>query len=491
MIFFIKRKLIVSLLLMLVFVSGLSGQTERIIMSYNLLSYPGSDASLRNDYFKTVLESILPDVLVVQEITSQAGVNGFLTNVLNQITGDYAAGVFINGPDTDNAIFYKTSSFTFLANNPISTNLRNISEFILTENTSGDTIRIYSVHLKASSGSANEQQRLAEVTILRGISDALPSNTNFLVLGDFNIYGANEPAYIKLLDQSSTGYCIDIYTLPGGWNSSAYAQYHTQSTRTRQFGGGASSGLDDRFDMILMSQAIIDPGRISYKSGSYTEYGNDGNHYNDSINKPPNTVVSQTIANALHYASDHLPVYASFTFESPVQPTFAASVTVDNAWNLVSVPGNHPNSMHTDTLFRFRDYSSNVFLYDGFYSSVDTLTAGRGYWLKHISPYIYNWNGSVQGGVYFPELYYSESVNTAATQGWNIIGCLDYQFPVSALSTEPPGLITGSAFSYQENLGYRVATTIEPGKAYWIFLSGPGQIIYPDGSRNQKESDLF
>ena len=39
----------------------------------------------------------------------------------------------------------------------------------------------------------------------------------------------------------------------------------TQSTRTAAFGGGATGGLDDRFDLILFSQSVNDYGGISYR----------------------------------------------------------------------------------------------------------------------------------------------------------------------------------------------------------------------------------
>lgn len=121
------------------------------IMSYNLLNYPGSDTTTRNPYFRTTLASVQPHILVVQEITSQAGVTGFLNNVLKSFSLNYAAGSFIDGPDIDNGIFYDTTSFVLLAYNIILTALRNISEFVLLEKPSTDTLRIYSVHLKASS----------------------------------------------------------------------------------------------------------------------------------------------------------------------------------------------------------------------------------------------------------------------------------------------------------------------------------------------------
>ena len=205
----------------------------------------------------------------------------------------------------------------FVNNTPLTTALRNINEFKLRHNSTGDTLIIYAVHLKASNTSSDSLARAAEVDSLRKRTNSLPPNSNFIVLGDFNIYSSSELAYQKLLNQSSTGYFIDPLNLAGTWNNAAYSIHHTQSTRTRSFDDGATGGLDDRFDMILMSQAIINSGGITYLPGSYDVYGNDGIHYNDSINRPPNNAVGQLVANALHYATDHLPVIAAFTFDSP------------------------------------------------------------------------------------------------------------------------------------------------------------------------------
>ena len=78
-------------------------------MSYNALNYPGSTAAERNPYFTTVIANANPDILVMQEITSQIGVNVYLINVLTPINPNYTAGTFLDGPDTDNAIFFKRS----------------------------------------------------------------------------------------------------------------------------------------------------------------------------------------------------------------------------------------------------------------------------------------------------------------------------------------------------------------------------------------------
>ena len=335
-------KNIFKTVLVCLLLSGVSYAQVKIV-SYNLLGYPGTDTAARNPYFRTVINSLNPDILVVQEITSQSGVDGYLSNVMNVGRTDYSAGTFINGPDTDNGIYYRNDIFIFLSNTPIQTALRDINEFKLVHIFTRDTLRIYSVHLKASTGSANELQRAAEVDSLRKVTNALPHGSNFIVCGDFNIYGSNELAYQKLLEITSgnDGKFNDPLTLTGTWNNPAYAQYHTQSPRVRSFGGGATGGMDDRFDMMLYSNAVKNPGGITYVTNSLVAYGNDGNHFNDSINRLPNSAVTQTIANALHYSSDHLPVYVMLTFEpvtiisfnSGMVEGFKLNQNTPNPWN--------------------------------------------------------------------------------------------------------------------------------------------------------------
>ncbi len=291
-------------------------------MAYNLLNYGGSggfaaDTTLRNPFYRTSINSANPDILVVEEISTQAGLNSILTKVLNAQANVYSAGSFVDGPDSDNGIFYKTSKFQFISNIPVHTDLRDISEFTLLHLASGDTLRIYAVHLKASTGSANELQRAVEIDSLRKRTDALPLGSKFIICGDFNIYNSTESSYVKLLQIHSgvEGHFVDPINLTGTWNNPSYSNYHTQSTRgVHAFGGGSIGGLDDRFDMILFSKAIQQGGRVSYVANSLSAYGNDGNHYNDSINKMPNAAVSSTVADALYQGSDHLPVVSTFNF---------------------------------------------------------------------------------------------------------------------------------------------------------------------------------
>lgn len=294
--------------------SAAFAQQQYRIMTYNLLNYPSADTNVRNPHFRTVINSIDPDILIVNEINNQSGVNAFLSNVMNFGGSIYSAGTFISGPDSENALFFKTSKFNFISNTAIPTQTRDINEFRICDKINFDTLRIYAVHLKANL--QDSAMRGAEIDSLRMRTDLLPAGSEFIVAGDFNIYSANESAYKKLVKDNpgDDGNFIDPLNMPGVWNSASYAVNHTQSTRVRSFGDGSTGGLDDRFDMILYSNGVKNSGGIRFIPSTYRAYGNDGNHYNDSINQIPNTAVTQAIANALHYASDHLPVYATFEF---------------------------------------------------------------------------------------------------------------------------------------------------------------------------------
>ncbi len=361
------KKLIIILILGFSFVTF--SQENVKIMTYNLLNYPDVDSAIRNPNFRKVIRNSNPDILVVQEMTSLAGMNGFLSNVMNAYGNVYSMGTFIDGTDTDNGIFYRTSKIRFISNTRIRTALRDINEFkIVHVSYPADTLRIFSVHLKSSGGTANENQRAAEVDSLRKFTSSLPANSFYMVVGDFNIYGDYEPAYIKLKQiTNGNGHFTDAIAMTGSWNQFVYRQYHTQSPRTRGFGGGSTGGMDDRFDMILMSPGIFNAGRIAYVPGTMTPYGNDGNHYNDSINRRPNTAVPDSVADAIHYASDHIPVFATFTFGNVI----GISGINQNIPDKYELSQNYPNPFNPSTRINYsvpagngRDRFVKLIVYD-------------------------------------------------------------------------------------------------------------------------------
>ncbi|MBE2278826.1 MAG: endonuclease/exonuclease/phosphatase family protein [Ignavibacteriaceae bacterium] len=368
------------------------------IMSYNILNYPGTTGSQRNPSFRLAVNTANPDIVALQEMQSQAGVVSFLNFVLNFDSTTYTAGVFIDGPDTDNAIFFKTSKFQFLENRVIKTSLRDINAFYLKYIETGDTLLLISLHLKASNSTSDQQQRAREVDSLRKFTNALAPGTPFFVLGDFNIYTANEQAYIKLkqIMPDVEGHFYDPLNMPGTWNSQIYAIYHTQSPRTRSFGGGSTGGMDDRFDMILFSKSVFEPGGITYVPNSTVAYGNDGLHYNDSINRPPNTAVGQEIADALHNAADHIPVIVKV-----IIPVVTTSVKDDNLPSDFVLSQNFPNPFNPSTGIVYSVSSPGDVRFD-IYNSLGERVESRAFYGVYQGQYQFNWNaGGYASGLYF------------------------------------------------------------------------------------------
>jgi endonuclease/exonuclease/phosphatase family metal-dependent hydrolase len=284
------------------------------IVSWNMLNYPDANEEPREEYYSRILEYLSPDILVVQEMASYAGVDQFLEDVLKPISKKYRAAKFFDGPDTDNALFYDKSQFKLRSSLQIPTSFRDISEYELKMKKGpgkGGTFKIYSVHFTEGLSSGDKSQRENEANILRAYLDGLPLDDLFLVCGTFNMTGSNEKAYVALTCNQfiEPVRLIDPITKSGRWhNMRKFRNIHTESTRKIAYGDGASGGLDDRYDMILVSAALDGNGALKYWPGSFFVCGNDGKHFNKAINHPTNKSVSFEIAEALYMGSDHLPV---------------------------------------------------------------------------------------------------------------------------------------------------------------------------------------
>lgn len=172
-------------------------------------------------------------------------------------------------------------------------------------------IWIYSSHLKASNSSSDAELRHEGAIAIRDDADSLPAGSNIIYLGDFNVYSNGEEAYQEFLAPGS-GQAVDPLG-SGSWGGSSNAIKHTQSPR---LSGGdlVGGGMDDRFDMQLYTPPMSDGAGLSIMSGTYRAFGNDGNHYNGSINTGTNTYYpseiarSNALADDLFEASDHIPV---------------------------------------------------------------------------------------------------------------------------------------------------------------------------------------
>lgn len=336
-----------SLVLLTTILFLLPSYSEAIrIATWNLLNYPGSTGITRDEYFRKVIDQLGLDALVVQEISSYSGVNEFLGNVMNYSKpGAYESAPFFNGPDTDNALFYRKAILSLYSRQQIPTSLRDISEYLLEIKEGagkGVIFRIYSVHLKSGSSSSDKLKRAEEATILRNYLNGLPPNTPFIICGDMNLESSNEAAFEILTGNQADndGRTKDPINKLGVWNdNSDFSKIHTQSTRATQFGGGASGGLDDRFDLILISYALESGTELTYMKDTYFSFGNDGQHFNKAINDGSNSLINSDTANALYYASDHLPVLIELN--SPVEDRYDLRLSAYPGGNTIPPQGTY------------------------------------------------------------------------------------------------------------------------------------------------------
>lgn len=320
------------------------------VVSYNILNFRGEQDADRIAYFRRTVDYLNPDVVAMQEIISESAVDYLLSFAFLPDQSDWAAAQFTDGPDTDNMLFYRTSKVSLVSQRYIWTDPRYINEYVLRP-VSPDTsqrIRIYSAHLKAGDTPSDAQRRAGACSVIRAEFDLLETGALFVMVGDFNLYTSEEEAYQILLSPSPDpdGQLFDPIDEPGAWNNSAgFADIHTQSSRTTSFGGGASGGMDDRFDFILASTGLMDTAGTYILPETYHAVGNDGLHFNQSINDGVNYAVPDSIADALYYGTDHLPVAVDIILRA--NPTAVDEPPVVQNYQLLSCYPNPFNSTLT------------------------------------------------------------------------------------------------------------------------------------------------
>ena len=293
-------------------------QDTLTIVTYNSLRFGANDGA-RAQHFKKVIDYINPDIVALQEIEDQGGIDLLLNEVFNKNSQDFLSGPLSNSRDMENGIIFRKSKVELIGNKSIATVLRDISGFSFSIKNAAPQVApftIFSAHLKASTGSDNADQRWEEAKQLQTYINQQDKDFHYILSGDLNLYSPNERAYKLLADSMS----IDLEDPIGKWvrDDNSNVLKFTQSTRSDQIGdGGSTGGLDDRFDFILFSDhfTMTDPN-LKFLEGSYAVIGNDGNHYNRSIIDGSNTQVPNDIAEAIHFASDHYPVVAKIIYTS-------------------------------------------------------------------------------------------------------------------------------------------------------------------------------
>lgn len=190
-----------------------------------------------------------------------------------------------------------------------------------------------------------------------------------------------------------------------------------------------------------------------YLEGNFPPYTAFSNFSYEKGNTTP--VVTQTNITNLYCAAVTLPVQTT---------QICRDIPLLAGWNMVGVPV-LASDMSAGTIFP--NATSAVYGYLTGYNTITTLTNGKGYWVRYLSPATVNVCGTAVTPRTVPLL-----------AGWNMIAVYDYDVPVSALTTTPAGIINSQYYGF--NNGYSIPTTLLVGKGYWVRATQAGTLNLPD-----------
>jgi len=316
----------------LVFLSYLAAAQDSItVMHYNLLYYgintsfctsQNNNVNIKDQYLSTIIDYVQPDIFTVNELgRGEANADRILNGVLN--AGDesrFSRAAYSNTTNSTivNMLYYDHNKFSLYFEAVAANILRDINLYTLYYNDqegleAGDTIFLTAIvaHFKAGSTASDQQTRTAEAQAVMAYINSNNIRGNLLFMGDFNMNASFEQAFQHITYHPNEAIRFyDPVDQPGQWyNNPAMARYHTQSTRTGSHACFVTGGLDDRYDLILTSHAILEGYMgLHFIEESYQALGQDGNRYNQSVIDPPNNSAPQMVVEALYGMSDHLPV---------------------------------------------------------------------------------------------------------------------------------------------------------------------------------------
>ncbi len=308
-------------------------------MHYNLTLYgnpfgcteSSNNTSEKDEYLNEIIEYAQPDIFTVNELRDN---NIWADRILNEVLNDeeelwnranltyqFTSSSILNG------LFFRSDKFTLHDQDVVyqdvngSYLLRPIDIYTLYVNhpdlALGDTT--YVVFGVAHLAASDEDERAHQTeAFMQRIHEMGPMN--YIFTGDLNMDDAFEEAFQNLISDQNPAFSFeDPINVSSYWNNnSSVSLYHTQSTRFSDTNGGcfAGGGLDDRFDITLISPSIEDGTMgVQYQAGSYQVMGQSGNDYNQELQTFNNSVVPDEISVALYEMSDHLPVITDYSVD--------------------------------------------------------------------------------------------------------------------------------------------------------------------------------
>ncbi|GAB4408551.1 MAG: hypothetical protein OHK0039_11750 [Bacteroidia bacterium] len=300
--------------------TGQSADTLRV-MHYNLLAFglscPGVNVLDKYNWLGNILDYYEPDIFTVNEI----GPSVLLANGIRDVSFDYSNRIAYApltneaGADRVNMLFYNQTKLGYLSNTVVGGGIRDINAYKLYHKpVRSDTVFLYCIvaHFKAGDGANDVALRSTDASRIMNWIAARGIDNNILVMGDMNLSGASEQAFQTMVFNSDPDLRLtDPAGKQNGWDGPTHAKVHTQSTRQSSPDCGSGGGMDDRFDLILGSPAILSGEKhLAFVPGTYQALGNGGNSYDGELNCAGSTVPTAVCID-LKRMSDHLPVVMS------------------------------------------------------------------------------------------------------------------------------------------------------------------------------------
>ena len=341
------------------------------VLSYNIAQFNGDANAMASVLTEASLDdshgfAVPVSIFLFQEVEEDE------LPILQKVVGPkYTMGTFTDQNDSSwggaQAMFYLSTQFVedIASHQDIYTYAsRHADRWGLDVNGYEERLYVYSMHLKASTGSANQELRRAGAENVRDDIMLLPDSSKIIVVGDMNFYTPTEPGYQWFIE-AGDGQIVDPLG-NGAWSSGTHALKHTQSPLQTQSGGLIGGGMDDRFDFQFVSPSMIDGGGFDLIGGTYRGFGNDGQHYNDSINSgnnyyyPGDVARGNALADLLFIASDHIPVIADYMIPAKmawdiasgdrvlVDAVTSVDISIDNVAPVIVSQG--ADALHADVV---------------------------------------------------------------------------------------------------------------------------------------------
>lgn len=354
----LRRIILPALLICASTVAG--AQSTIRVMQYNLLNFPEPNPPGKADTLRNILDFHPVDLLICEEIRTEIGANMVLDQTLNAggetrfsmaewepMHSDPGADYFLQ-----QIIYYDHNKLKLKEQGYLTTYLRDLNWYTLYVNADDlalthDTVflTVFAVHLKAGSDTWDADGRADMAQVLVDFLPTLPADRHVLVAGDMNLYSGFEEACQTLIDDANAINLEDPINTIGGWSgNSFYAPVHTQSTRINTiYSDGAGGGLDDRFDLVFLSEGLMSPSStLHYATGTYHPLGNSGDCFNQNVLDCNTSVTPADVLRSLYYMSDHLPVVLDLTFdgavglaETPFRGPELLIVQDDDGWSVI------------------------------------------------------------------------------------------------------------------------------------------------------------